>query len=329
MSDGDDPFSSPPPAKRMASNDALLRALDNIKGTVQGINERLQNYATKEDVTCIKTEMRAEIKQTADHVKQIEARQETINVGLDARISRVFDKRIADLKSSRTGILSLTHDEMEEKRLFFEARRSVQIWPVPECLDIANGCHGFFHKFLKISLDKTDNIVFEHIERIYQRRRSKIHDQVLIRFKSSRTRDLIQSYALNLANHQGKAGLRLQIPEHLRGLHKMYESHGDRLKKEQGPGLKRSINLDDATQSLVMDVKLSEDDEWLRIYREDMIQTNKDHLDRSSMLRTEKLSVSQSEKIRRCLLRSPVKTAPNYIDVESDNDSIPGAPGTA
>ena len=109
----------------------------------------------------------------------------------------------------------------------------------------------------------------------------------------------------------------------------MYEAHGGRLKKEHGPGLKRSIKLDDATQSLIMDVRLPEGDEWLRIYREDMIQINKDHLNRSSILRTERLSVSQSEKIRRCLLRSPEKTASNYVEVESDNDSIPGAPGTA
>ena len=85
------------PQKKMATNDALLSALNDIKGTIQGINTRLHDCATKEDILCIRTELRCELKMTTDRIKNVEARQETFNAGLDDRISYVFDRRIADL----------------------------------------------------------------------------------------------------------------------------------------------------------------------------------------------------------------------------------------
>ena len=74
-------------------------------------------------------------------------------------------------------------------------------------------------------------------------------------FSSARERDLVQSYAANLANHDGRAGIRMELPEHLRGLFKLFEAHGAELRKRY-PGLKRAIKYDDASQSLCMDVKM-------------------------------------------------------------------------
>ena len=81
-----------------------------------------------------------------------------------------------------------------------------------------------------------------------------------------------------------------------------------------------------------MDVKLPEDTEWFRIHRDDIVQINKEHIERTSTTRGIAQSGERSEKLRRIALRSPVKPldlAPPFVEVESDNDSIPGAPGTA
>ena len=107
-----------PPRKKMVTSDAILTAINQIKDSIQGINNRLRNSATKEDITCMRTELRKEIKESEDRVKAVETKQEVFQASLETRITRVFDKRIADLKASRTGILTLTHEEMEEKRLF-------------------------------------------------------------------------------------------------------------------------------------------------------------------------------------------------------------------
>ena len=83
-------------------------------------------------------------------------------------------------------------------------------------------------------------------------------------FSSSRERDLVQSFAANLANHNGKAGIRMELPEHLRGLFKLFKAHGAELRRKY-PGLKRAIKYDDASQSLCMDVKMPDKNKWHKI----------------------------------------------------------------
>ena len=64
---------------------------------------------------------------------------------------------------------------------------------------------------LKIPASTIENMNFEKIEKINQLRRSKIHGEVLVRFPTSQGRDVIQSYAANLAECQGKGGIRMDI----------------------------------------------------------------------------------------------------------------------
>lgn len=113
-----------------------------------------------------------------------------------------------------------------------------------------------------------EGLTFEKVEKQSQTRRSKIQDEVLVMLETSQQRDVIQSFATNLAAVQGKAGMRLDIPDHLRGLFRLFEAHAAALRAEYGT-VKRAIRFDDMNASLYMDVKL-EDTEWHRITDEEM-----------------------------------------------------------
>ena len=84
---------------------------------------------------------------------------------------------------------------------------------------------------------------------------------MLVRFSTSQQRDVVQSYAANLASSQGKAGLRIDVPDKLRGLFRLFESHFGQIK--------RAVRFDDIEQSMYMDVKL-EDTNWHRITAADI-----------------------------------------------------------
>ena len=63
-------------------------------------------------------------------------------------------------------------------------------------------------------------------------------------------RDLVTSYARNLASKVGSdgkptAGLRMNIPPRLMSLFKLLEAHGRRLKQRYGTELKRHVHFDD------------------------------------------------------------------------------------
>ena len=108
-----------------------------------------------------------------------------------------------------------------------------------------------------------DGLVIEKIQSVCQARRSKITAEVLVVFQTSQQRDAVQSYAFNLATHNGGAGMRMDIPDFLRGLFRQFETHAINLKNKYG-SVKRAIKFDDLENSLYMDVKL-EDSDWHRI----------------------------------------------------------------
>ena len=62
----------------------------------------------------------------------------------------------------------------------------------------------------------------------------------------------------------------MEIPEHLKGVFKRFETHAGTLRSIHG-AIKRAIRFDDQTQGLCMDVKLPSTS-WHRITQEDINQ---------------------------------------------------------
>ena len=108
----------------------------------------------------------------------------------------------------------------------------------------------------------------EKLKTVSQARRSKITGEVLVVMRTSQQRDVVQSYAYNLAEANGRAGIRMDIPDFLRGLFRQFETHAVNLKAKYGP-IKRAIRFDDLCCSLYMDVKLVDSD-WHRITAKEM-----------------------------------------------------------
>ena len=80
--------------------------------------------------------------------------------------------------------------------------------------------------------------------------------------RSRTDRDVVYSYINRLAKHAGKAGIRLEIPLHLKSEFKLLEAHGNRVRTANGKDVKRSIQFDDADKLLILNVKISQDDDW-------------------------------------------------------------------
>ena len=57
----------------------------------------------------------------------------------------------------------------------------------------------------------------------------------------------------------------MEIPVHLMPTFKMLERHGHQLRTRYGPELKRHIKYEDNEKSLVLDVKLPGENEWVRM----------------------------------------------------------------
>ena len=80
-------------------------------------------------------------------------------------------------------------------------------------------------------------------------------------------RDTVQSYANRLAKQNGKAGIRLEIPDHLSGVHRTLLQYGHAMweKHNKSPDYKRNIRHDDTELSFCLDLKLPGKTRWITV----------------------------------------------------------------
>ena len=159
---------------------------------------------------------------------------------------------------------------------YWKSRRSLKLWPVPGSTtsELWRGCETFLNENMAYPVH---NIRDQDVEEILRcppgNALSRVKDEILVVFASVAVRDSVSAHAKNLksfVDSEGRptAGQRIDIPDFLRGVHRDLETYGKNLRKAHGPGLKRNIKFDDQDQSLVMDVKLPDEDEWVRVDRQ-------------------------------------------------------------
>ena len=191
---------------------------------------------------------------------------------------------LSKLKNERAASSDVTVDTSEFSSQYWFARRSVRCWPVAgnSREELLVSLADFFGTKLRIPSGELleDDIV--EIRRIQARSRpsrlgsgadhgeGRIRDEVLVVLRDVGARDLVFRQAGNLAasregKHPNSVGLRLQIPTHLLGKFNTLNQHGFDLKRKYGDGLKRHIKFDDMELDLVMDVRLPEGEEWIRV----------------------------------------------------------------
>ena len=258
-----------PAGKRMATDQAVMEALARLEKKFDTANERLWDCAQKDDLTAIEVSIRDKVRDNERRLNRMEAEmgrtaknvQKLVEECVDARMSQ----RIVEVSRSCAAESDVDKIDRIEKRDFIESRKSIKMWPVKgEGDELMPACRHFLKTALAVPVDIADSIEVASIRKIGQARRSKIKDEVLVKFSTIEDRDLIQSYASNLSRLNGEAGIRLDFPSHLRNVFRLLETHGSLLKKSF-KDLKRSIKFDDAAMSLVMDVKLTPEDDWERI----------------------------------------------------------------
>ena len=128
----------------------------------------------------------------------------------------------------------------------------------------------FFFRTLDIPEAHLSEDSVESVRRIFPTRsrgkqRSRIRDEVRVVLKDVETRDMIYSYAPNLADKRNEAGMRLEVPSHLLGKFKTLERYGRHLKSVHGQHFRWHIKYDDPELSMYLNVKPSEDERWNKV----------------------------------------------------------------
>ena len=161
----------------------------------------------------------------------------------------------------------LTKEERQEER-FWECRRSLRLWPVPNSGEALND-------FLVNKLGLDEEFVIHDIGDITIRRhfekKPKYKDEIYATFDTKHLRDVVKACGPNLAQWNGEAGMRLHIPDHLQKLFRAFMGLAFDLKKKC-PDLRRNVKFDEENLSLYMDIQLREGEEWKRIMPEQALQ---------------------------------------------------------
>ena len=173
---------------------------------------------------------------------------------------------------------------------------------------------------------------------------NRIVDEYVVTFKEAEDRDAIKSYASGLADSQGLAGLRLELPEFLKGSNRILEEHGFAVRQLYGKETKRNIKFDDRNRDLMIDIKLPGSNKWHNVTAEQAKRTKKLREEAEvARLAQGKPVAGTAEDAERAkvlmLIHSPQKqaltvaTGTNLIDIESsfresaNNDEAEGDAG--
>lgn len=132
--------------------------------------------------------------------------QKLIEEYVELKVGQKLDSSEICLRTNRNDI------EMMERHDFLEARRMMKMWPVRAQDDeLISACRRFLEETLEMPHDTAQQIGIESVRKIRQARRSKVEDEILVKFRSIEERDVVQSYAPNLSKASGATGVRMEL----------------------------------------------------------------------------------------------------------------------
>ena len=271
----------------------------------------------KVDINKTVGDMNSKIAANADSIARIQADVST----LDQRIQQSVNAAVHSELSTRP-----THDKpfaashCNNDDDYWRCRRSVRCWPIsgPES-DLWGLTGDFFSKVLGIPAENLPQTAVQSIRRLSaprSKRPNKISHEVLVTFKDIGTRDMVFSYAPNLANHRNcpsPPGIRLEYPDRLRGQFQTLDRYGMMMKGELGGNFKRSIKFDDERCELRIDVLFPGDVTWTRIpfdVAREEVQKRQENDSTAARTRISSLSsTGSSQDVRQAQLPPPTELA--------------------
>ena len=181
--------------------------------------------------------------------------------------------RVAALEKGNTAGCAMPTRRAPLSREFIVARRSVRLWPVPGIneQDMWGNVGEFLHDVLRVPESELSQEDIEMVTRVRtDALQDRVRDEVCVRFVDKRKRDVVFSYANNLAgkfDREGRptAGIRLEIPKELMDTFRLLTRFGTRLRARHGNGTKRHIKFDDFSVSLYTNIKLPGDTTWTKV----------------------------------------------------------------
>lgn len=251
--------------------DGLSAKIDSVSGTVSSLSTKVDAHG--DQIAKINTEIAILKAAPVDGVKRqvqkviqdMGATAEGMGGPTRGEINRL-DSEIEKLKESQHT------SQGDDESKYWRARRAIRIWPVVGSTnkEIWAATGNFFYSILRIPEGVLEEKAVESIRRVCptnrnRKRGHRVHDEVVVHLRDVETRDMIQSYATNLADHRGEAGLRMEVPCHLTGKFKCLERLGNILKRKHGRSLRWHINFDDVKQLLCLSIRLPDSDEWDRL----------------------------------------------------------------
>ena len=202
-----------------------------------------------------------------------ERTRSTVDVGNQVReqIAKEIEKTKAVSASAALRPIVSGSDDKEKK--YWIARRTLRCWPVigATTKEMWQGADLFFRETMDLPLNAVAERDIEHIRRAMPgSRRARVQNEIIVVFKEVCVRDNVASYARNLGrciDERGfpTAGIRIEIPDFLTGVHQDLQKYGGHLRGLHGNGLKRNVKYDDPNLSLVLDVKLPDSEDWMRL----------------------------------------------------------------
>ena len=181
-------------------------------------------------------------------------------------------------RTATTSQVAVTKRMEAQQAAYMRCRRSFRIWPVDRSpgQPVEDSIRTFFKNKMRVPEHLADNVNIDTIRQaVEQPARSRIRSEYIVTFADRESRDTIKSYARGLAESKGMAGLRLDIPEHLKGHHKTLEEHAYSMIDLYGRDVKRNIKFDDRTESLMMDLKMPGSSRWHNITVRQAVEARK------------------------------------------------------
>ena len=204
LSEGTDKEEGEPSAKKMsgpknADDEMDFRAI--ICQIKKGLDTVTKEMCRKKDLT----EMVGRIEENSRDIKKLFSLYEEQRRNFKDDVLKIVRNKGSDMSETSTSAVGLS---LSNRECYLKCQRSIRIWPVrdsPEGLKM--NCRSLLEDVLAIPREAVGSLQIECVRRIAQPRRSRVHEEVLVRFATSQQRDLVQSYANNLAQHNGKAGI--------------------------------------------------------------------------------------------------------------------------
>ena len=322
----------PPKAKPGEDEDPTNAQLMKV---MNGLTNKFDSLATKADLKRMETEIRQkqaeeskkQAQNTQNNARSIERNARELNKlreDIPAIVQKAIEEQVMDNTKSSTAQAAAFRKEARARR-YAIARRSFRIWPVDD--DGRGGLEAairqFFIRRMGVPEDYANNVVLDTIKPTYPSPKSKIQKEYLVTFAEIESRDAIKGYANGLAESKGQAGLRLDIPEYLKGNFRILEEHANGIRSLYGENVKRNIKFDDINQDLMLDIKLPTSSTWhnitMAVAQEAKAIRDKRDVESLRMAGSTRTNAITNDRAKALMLSlgSPGASNPNFIPIHN------------